>query len=241
MKIKPVKTRVFLPPKDDLFSLIRESLTDLKENSVIVFTSKIISIWEGRCIRKDLIKNKEELIKKETNIYLKRGNSFISIIHNALFPFAGIDESNANEYYILLPKHPFLSARKIYYFIKATYKLKKFGIIISDSHTLPLRKGTIGISLGYWGIKPLRDYRGVEDIFGRKLKITQLNIVDSLAGVANLVMGEGKEKTPIVVIEDLRRIEFKESAGRFNSLKISRKKDIYQPLLSVFENGKDKD
>jgi len=238
--IKKVKTRVFLPPKDDLFSLIKESLTNLKENSVIVFTSKIVSIWEGRCIRKSLVKNREELIKKEAKFYIKENNSFLTIKHNSILPSAGIDESNGDEYYILLPKHPFLSAKKIYYFIKTTYKLKKFGIIISDSHTIPLRKGTIGISLAYWGIKPLRDYRGKKDIFGRKLKVTQLNIVDSLAAIANLAMGEGKERTPIVIIENLKEVEFEEKAGKINYLKINRERDIYKPLLSVFKNGKSK-
>ncbi|MBU4298798.1 coenzyme F420-0:L-glutamate ligase, partial [Patescibacteria group bacterium] len=185
MLVKPIKTRVFLPPKDDLFSIIRESISGLKEKSIIVFTSKIISIWQGRCIKINLVKDKDELIKKEAEFYIERKNVpkgyvVLTIKNNTLIPTAGIDESNGNGYYILWPKNSFSAAQKIYQFIKKIYCLKNFGVIISDSHCIPLRVGTLGISLAYYGFEPLKDYRGKKDIFGRKFKISQLNLADSL-------------------------------------------------------------
>src|SRR3989338_11068273 len=141
MQVKAIKTRVFLPPKDDLISLIKESFLDvkLKEKSIIVVTSKIVAIGQGRCIKIEKGTNKDNLIKKEAELYIDRdkvpqGYVILTLKNNILIPSSGIDESNANGYYILWPQNPYLAAKEIYTFIKNNYKLKKFGVIISDSH-----------------------------------------------------------------------------------------------------------
>ena len=127
-----------------------------------------------------------------------------------------------------------LSNKEIYNFIKKEYKLKEFGIIISDSHTTPLRTGIMGIGLAYYGFNPLRDYRGKKDIFGRKLKMSQTNIVDSLSAAAVYEMGEGDEQTPVSIIEDVGEIEFiDKDFSKTDPLKISIDEDIYSPLLKA--------
>ncbi|MFY9457720.1 MAG: coenzyme F420-0:L-glutamate ligase [Candidatus Spechtbacterales bacterium] len=244
MIIKPIKTRPFMPPKDDLFSLLEESIPKrrLKEGSILVVTSKVAAIGEGRCIKINESADKYTLIKKEADEYLSkdkmpRGYSFVLTIKgNILMPTAGIDESNANGYYILWPKKPFETAKKIYDFVEKEYRLKKFGVIISDSRTTPLRYGTMGVAIAFFGFSPLKDYRGTKDIFGRKLKVTQVNLADSLAIAAVATMGEGKEQMPIAVIEEIPFVKF----GNFNFLKknplvISRRDDIYGPLLNAVE------
>jgi len=239
MLIKPIKTRVFLPPKDDLFSLIKESFSnvELKEKSIIVITSKIVSISQGQCVKVDSVKDKDELIKKEADYYIDRdqvpqGYVVLTMKDNILIPSAGIDESNSKGYYILWPKDPFKTAKEIYDFIKKTYHLKDFGIIISDSHCTPLRSGTQGISIAYTGFSPVKDYRGKEDIFKRKLKMSQSNVADSLATAAVIVMGEGNEQIPIAIIEDIDFVEFKEfDVTKDNPLNIDKDDDIYAPLL----------
>ena len=254
MIINTIKTRQFIPPKDDLFALLKKVLARgqtphiagsdpaiLKERSVIVVTSKIVSIWQGRCIKKSEVKDKDALIHEEAELYIDRvkvpgGHVVLTMRDNILIPSAGIDESNAKGYYILWPQKPFAAAKKIYNFIKKEFGVKNFGVIISDSHTTPLRWGTMGIALSYWGFWPLRDYRGTKDIFGRKLHFTQTNIADALAAAAVLSMGEGKEQTPIAIIEDIYSIKF----GKFdfekkNPLEINRDEDIYGPLLNAME------
>ncbi len=249
MFIKPIKTRPFLPPKDDLFELIRSGLPPQllgQAPVILVITSKIVSIWQGRCVKIEDVKDKDELIKREAELYLPReevpkGWVMLTMKHNIIIPTAGIDESNANGYYILWPERPFETAKKIYNFVKKEYGLKKFGVIISDSHTVPLRWGTMGIALSYWGFWPLKDYRGTKDIFGRKLKITQSNIADALATAAVLVMGEGKEQTPMAAIEDIDSLAVEFGSFNFrkkNPLSISRKYDIYGPLLNAVEWNK---
>jgi F420-0:gamma-glutamyl ligase len=156
----------------------------------------------------------------------------LTIKNNILIPTSGIDESNANGYYILWPEEPFISAKKIYNFIKKEYKLKDFGIIISDSHTTPLRTGIMGIGIAYYGFYPLRDYRGKEDIFKRKLKMSQTNIIDSLSAAAVYEMGEGDEQKPVAIIEDVGDVKFKKNnLSKNNPLEINIDKDIYAPIL----------
>jgi putative folate metabolism gamma-glutamate ligase len=239
MIVKTIKTRVFEPPKDDLPSFIKEALSQvkLKEKSIIVITSKIVSIGEGRCIKIDSVQDKDELIRKEADYYLPRelspgGHVMLTMKNNILIPTAGIDESNGKGYYILWPKNPYQSTERIYNLIKEEFKLKEFGVIISDSHCVPLRWGVTGIAMAYYGFLPLKDYRQTEDIFGRMLEITQVNIVDGLSSAAVLMMGEGAEQTPIAIIEDIDFIQFKEfDPQKENPLLIDKDKDIYAPLI----------
>ena len=241
MLIKTIKTRPFVPPKDDLFSFIKESFSniDLKEKSIVVIASKIVSIWQGRCIKMDSVKDKDELIKKEADFYLDRdkvpkGHVILTIKNNILIPTAGIDESNGNGYFILWPKSPFSTAKQIYNFIKKNYYLNNFGIIISDSHCTPSRWGTLGVSIAYYGFYPLKDYRGTKDIFKRKMKISQSNVADALAAAAVFVMGEGSEQTPIAIIQDIDSVEFKEfDPTDSDPLEINKDDDIYAPLLKA--------
>ena len=237
MIVRAIKTRAILPPKDDLLSVIKDSVLGLKEKSIIVVTSKVVSIWQGNCVKIDSKIKKDDLIKKEADLYIERDNNLpesvmLTIKDNILIPTSGIDESNANGYYILWPEKPFDCAKEIYGFIKKTFGLKAFGVIISDSHTTPLRTGIMGIGLSYYGFNPLRDYRGKKDIFGRNLKMSQTNIIDSLSVAAVYEMGEGAEQTPIAVIEDVDNIEFTEKDfSETNPLRISIDEDIYSPLL----------
>jgi F420-0:gamma-glutamyl ligase len=155
----------------------------------------------------------------------------LTIKNNILIPTSGIDESNANGYYILWPKKPFECAKEIYDFIKKQFGLKAFGVIISDSHTTPLRTGIMGIGIAYYGFYPLRDYRNKKDIFKRKLKMSQTNIVDSLSASAVYAMGEGAEQTPIAIIEDVGDIKFIEKTFKKDPLGIDIDEDIYSSLL----------
>jgi F420-0:gamma-glutamyl ligase len=190
--------------------------------------------------------DKDKLIKKEADFYIDRdkvpgGFVMLTIKKNLLIPTAGIDESNAKGYFILWPKNPYKAAKEIYDFIKKTYRLKNFGVIISDSHCTPLRWGTMGIALSYYGFWPLTDYRRKKDIFGREMEITQSNKADALAAAAVAVMGEGKEQTPIALIEDIDFINFKKfNPEKSDPLKININEDIYAPLLKAIKWKKGK-
>jgi len=159
--------------------------------------------------------------------------AILTIKNNTFIPQAGIDESNAGDYYILWPSNPYKQAKEICEYLKKKFGIKKMGVVITDSHLTPFRWGTSGISIGFYGINPLSDYRGAKDIFGRKMQMTQVNIVDSISAMAVLHMGEGNNKTPIVIGQGFDFVEFvnKEKCKDFI---ISREEDIFNSIISEY-------
>jgi len=239
MRFIKVRTRKILPPKDNLYAVFEESLPRLREGDVVVITSKVIAIHQGQCILISDKISKKKLIEQEAELLIPRyeinGHGYTLTIKNyTLIASAGIDESNANGYYILWPKHPEKAARELCLYLKKKYGLKKLAVIITDSHITPLHLGTTGVAIGFFGLVPLRDYRKKPDIFGRKLKVTRSNLVDGLAAAAVLCMGEGKEQTPIVVVRNCAEIKFTNKTT-FQDLVIKPEEDLYYPLLKHFK------
>jgi coenzyme F420-0:L-glutamate ligase/coenzyme F420-1:gamma-L-glutamate ligase len=48
------------------------------------------------------------------------------------------------------------------------------------------------------GMPGLHDLRGEPDLFGFRLRITQVGVADELAAAASLIMGQAGEGTPVV-------------------------------------------
>lgn len=240
MEVRAIKTRKFLPPKDNLWDLLSKSIKSLKENSIVCVTSKVVAIGEGRCIPLGF-KSKDEIAKKEADKYLPRSyvpGGFIlqTIKNNMLVASAGVDESNGKGFYILWPKNPQRSAKIIWQFLRKKFHIKNLGVLITDSRLVPLRRGVVGIAIGYFGFKPIKDYRGKVDIFGREFSMETSNIPDSLASAAVLEMGEGSERKPLAVISDISDIEFIEEdfkpKSKNDSFEIEEKVDMFYPFLS---------
>lgn len=231
------------PPKDNIYPVLDKYLPRLREKDILVITSKVLGIHQGRCIKiKDnSATEREQLIKHEADWYIPRAKRkglhwHLTIKDYTLIANAGIDQSNGRGYYILWPQNTTQLLREIHRFLKKRFRLKKLGIIAVDSHLIPLRAGTVGISTGFWGFKPLRDYRGRLDIFGRKLKYTRQNLVDPLAAVSCLLIGEGKESTPLLIIRDTKFIKFT-NRDKSNDLVYPPHRDIYKPLLKVYRRN----
>lgn len=203
-----------IKPGESIFAILDTYITAPTENNVIAIASKIISNCENRIVSKN--KNKMELIHQESDFCFRAPpntkNFNLTLKNHRLIPNAGIDESNCANTYILLPKNPQLTAKKIWKYLRKRYQIKNFGVIITDSNITPLRQGVTGIAIGWCGFKPTYNYIGQKDIFNRTLAVTQINLLDSLATVATLMMGEGKEQTPIVLIENVPKINFQNRA-----------------------------
>ena len=95
---------------------------------------------------------------------------------------------------------------------------------------MPLRAGVTGVALGYAGFRGVRDYRGKKDLFGKKSRFTKSNIADALAAAAVLLMGEGDEQTPLVIIKKAPVI-FNPKVKK-KALFLTSEKDIYTYIFA---------
>ncbi len=228
MQIIPIKTRIF-KENEDLIKFILEYVKRISENSVLVVTSKIVALSEGRTVEYKNKAQKVKLIKQESDFAIKTKITWLTIKDGMVMTSAGIDESNANGRIILLPKDSFQSADLIRKRLKKIFKVKKFGVLITDSRIFPLRAGIVGVTLGYSGFRGILDYRGSKDIFGRILKMSRTDVADSLATSAVLCMGEGKEQQPLALITDAPII-FTEKVDK-KELIMDPKEDLYLPFF----------
>lgn len=234
MELIPVTTKIFQPPQDDLFAAFDEALPTLHEQDVLVVSSKIVAISEGRCISATET-NKEELVENEADVLIPRSywKSPLTICHSAFIGTAGIDESNANGYFVLLPEDPFRSAEQIHAYLTTRFALREVGVVIIDSHSEPLRRGASGVSIGFWGFKPTINHVGEEDLFGRKLQIEVSNIVDGIAAGANVVMGETDECQPVVIARGVPKLTFT-SGNHRDDLFVDPHEDTFRVLYEDF-------
>lgn len=243
MQVVPIKTRIVLPPKDDLWEVLDASLPTLKEKDVVVITSKIVSIGEGRCIRAGSEAEKKKLIASEADYLAKfkeSRRSMFSVKGHTVVGSAGIDDSNGNGYWILWPKDPFGSAKEIWSYLRKRHNVSKLGVVITDSISPPMRLGCIGISIGFFGFHPIERHSGKPDIFGRKLKFSRSNLVDGIAAAAVFRMGETNEQQPLAIIRGIPTLRFV-LYDTSRELLIRPKEDIYYPLFKpLYEQKKKK-
>lgn len=242
MKITAIKTPI-VQPNDDLKKIIKNSIDHLAERSVVVIASKIFSTCENRFVEKNGDPNQKiDLIKSEadkfTDPHSSKYNLMMTIKRNILFVNAGIDESNANNQFILWPENPQQSVNEIWGFLKEEYNLKEVGVTMSDSASQMLNWGVVGRAIAYCGFNPLRSYVGTKDLFGKEMKMEKTNVMQSLTDAAVLEMGEGAEQTPIGIVEEISNIEFQDhvpTKEELDNLRINIEDDAFAPILTKAE------
>jgi len=241
MRVSAFKTKL-VTAQDSLWAVLRESLPVIPENSIVVVASKLVSTCENRFVAKVTGDRDEKhaLVKTEAELYLDPHSSkydlMLTVKGNWLFVNAGIDESNANDHYLLWPENPQASANQIWDFLRAEYGLREVGVTISDSTSRPLNWGVTGHAIAHCGFNPLKSYIGKPDLFGRKMKMEQVNIMQSVTVAAVLEMGEGAEQTPLGLVEEVKEVEWQAhhpTTAELAALRIEIEDDAYAPLLTT--------
>lgn len=222
---------------DDLASLIR-SRFQIQDGDVICIASTIVAKSEGRqrdlddyhpgpratLIAKTIEKDPrfvQAVLDESAEILLEKPFILSVTRFGHIGVNAGIDQSNVGDYRILLlPLDPQASAERI-----RSNLGNDCAVIITDTCGRPFRCGVTGVAIGWSGIAALRDWRGVPDMNGRKLEITLEAIADEIAGMANLLIGEAGDGTPVAVI---RGLKYPRSGGR---LFMAEEDDVIRPCL----------
>lgn len=237
MLVLPIRTRIF-QEGENLLDFVVANIKKLKEGSVVVVTSKIVALSEGRTAIVKNEKEKAKIIRAESDFAVKTKHVWLTIKDGMVMANAGIDESNADGKIILLPKDSFQSADALRKSLMKKYAVSRLGVLITDSRIIPLRAGVAGVALGYAGFSGIKDYRGMPDIFGKKFVFSRTDIADSLATAAVLTMGEGREQQPLAIIESAP-VEFCSKIDR-SELEIDINEDLYRPIFSNLKIRKKK-
>ncbi len=241
MQVRAIKTPI-IKPHYDLFALLRDSIRSLEEKSVVVVTSKVVALCEGAVVKvkSGTDEEKQALVRREADVYLDKTHSqhdlYITIKHHLLAVNAGIDQSNVGDYYALLPKDPYKSAKEIWQFLRKEFGVKALGVLITDSKTQPLKRGITGTAVAHCGFQALSNKIGLPDLYGRKMHMTQVNVAESLAIAAVLEMGEVNEAQPLAIITAASQVKFQKRATTKTEIKnlcINIEDDVYGPMLSA--------
>ena len=223
IEIIPIPVTPDIKAGDKLDIIILESMNNanefLSEGDIVVVAQKVISKAEGRLIDLKLVIPSEkslqiakqndkdprliELILNESVdiLRLARGILIVETKRGLICANAGVDQSNvekSNDYAALLPEDADLSARKLRHSLKRKTGID-VAVVITDTFGRPFREGQINVAIGIAGIQPIKSYIGTLDMYGKKLKVTEIAVVDEIASAAELQMGKS-ERIPIVII-----------------------------------------
>jgi coenzyme F420-0:L-glutamate ligase/coenzyme F420-1:gamma-L-glutamate ligase len=236
---------------DDLAALILKSVAGcgerLQDGDILVIAQKVVSKAEGRARHLDTVipspramtfaekTGKDprliELILEEAAEVLRYSRDLIIVEHRLGFVMAnaGIDQSNiadsaGRNVVLLLPRDPDASCGKIRNELRAR-TATEVGVIVNDSHGRAWRNGTIGVALGVSGLPAVVDLRGTVDLFGRKLRSTEIGFADEIAAAASLLMGQAAEGQPIVLV---RGVPYARREGTARELVRTRETDLFR-------------
>lgn len=194
----------------DLAALICDAV-ELTHHDVVVVTQKVVSKAEGAMADvdpDDPLSHKPLVERESVRILRRRGELIISETrHGFVCANAGIDLSNVERgTAALLPDDPDRSARRIRDGIRARCGVV-VGVVVSDTFGRPWRRGVTDVAIGSAGIRPVRDLRGTHDAYGRELQVTEVAVVDEIAGAADLVMGKS-DGVPVAVVRGVDEAAF---------------------------------
>ncbi len=223
---------------DDLARLILDALPrsqmQLESGDVLVLAQKIVSKSEGRSIELSSVDpspqaidlaaktNKDgrlvEVILRESRRVVRCRKDVLVVEPRVgwVLANAGVDASNVGDEgrVLLLPEDPDASCAALRESLHRATGLD-IAVVINDSWGRAWRLGTIGTALGVAGIPAVLDLRGEPDLFGRKLRSTDLAVADELASAASLLMGQAGEGHPVVLA---RGFPYGAGAGRGSDL-----------------------
>lgn len=215
-------------PGDDLGALLATALRRAQiapaDRDILAVAQKIVSKAEGRIVNladirasaraveiaKEVRKDPRlvEVILSESTEVLRQKPEVLIVAHKLGFVMAnaGVDQSNvgaeSDDIALLLPRDADASARALKQYLDREFGID-FGIVINDSFGRPWRNGVVGVAIGVAGLPALVNLVGTSDLFGRKLRVTEVAIADEVAAAASLLMGQSAEGRPAVHIRGL--------------------------------------
>jgi coenzyme F420-0:L-glutamate ligase/coenzyme F420-1:gamma-L-glutamate ligase len=230
VSLHPLSGLPLFEPGDDIAAIVGEALRSsglgLLDQDILIVAQKIVSKAEGRYIELDDVvpsgaarelasrtgkdPRHVEVVLSESEEVVKVGPQVIVVAHRLGYVMAnaGVDESNIEhgtrgERALLLPRDPDGSAAALKRDLDAMFGVS-CGVVINDSFGRPWRNGVVGVAIGAAGVPSLVNRVGEPDLFGRRLKVTEIATADEIASAASLLMGQAAEGIPAVLMRGYR-------------------------------------
>lgn len=221
--IIPLRSLPLIKGGDSLSDLIVTAAcheaVGVQQADIVVVAQKIVSKAEGavKCLKdvtpSDYAKQIAHqtgrdprfcqlIIDESQEIISLNGRVIVTKHHNGLvLSSAGIDRSNvapaSEELVTLLPRDPDASCGVLRNEILCKTG-KNVAVIINDSLGRPDRGGSVGTAIGQSGLRTVEEDGGT-DLFGNASS-AQIALVDELAAAGSLLMRQGGQRIPVVLI-----------------------------------------
>lgn len=213
-------------PGEDLAAALLDRLAAenerLRDGDIVVLAQKIVSKAENRLVDLATVTPSDEAVRlgqqslkdpRLVEVILSQSRRVVRCAPNVLIvehrlglimANAGVDQSNVGSsgWVLLLPEDPDASAARLRDDLVRRAGAR-IAVIINDSFGRPWRQGSVGVAIGVAGLPALWDRRGDGDLFGRRLEVTVVGLADEIAAAASVVMGQGEEGRPAVVVRGL--------------------------------------
>ena len=238
-------------PGDDVAKLIFQKAKEegiiLADGDLVVISQKIVSKANGLLVdtlgirpgekakalakrtKKDsrvielILQDSSAVLRADTQAFVVRRKDGLVCLN------AGVDKSNVEGRFIYsrLPSNSDMAADEILTRLERLSG-KRLAVIIADTYSRPLRVGQVEFAIGVAGIEPIVDYRGLDDMFGYSLRYKYVAIADEAAAAAELVMGQGRERTPVAIIRGLERMKRSSDRKLSRKLLLGRRLDLFR-------------
>jgi coenzyme F420-0:L-glutamate ligase/coenzyme F420-1:gamma-L-glutamate ligase len=209
IEILPVTGLPEFRPGDDLAAAVAGAAPSLRDDDIVVVTSKVVSKCEGRIVpapddpeARDRLRRK--LIDDEAvRVVARRGPTLITENRLGLIQAAaGVDGSNVGSAELaLLPADPDASAAALRAGLRARLGVS-VAVVVTDTMGRAWRNGQTDAAIGASGLAVLHGYAGTVDSHGNELQVTEVAVADEIAAAADLVKGK-LTGVPVAVVRGL--------------------------------------
>ncbi len=244
VEVYPITGIPLVKPGDDLAELLA-SRFEFEDGDVLSVCSTVVSKAEGRI--RDLKSYEvseraveiaaslgleaefvQAVLEESEEVLLSHPFLLVKAKFGNICVNAGIDASNVEEGKIILPpENPDVSARRLRERLEEITG-RRVGVVITDTNGRCFRRGVVGVAIGVSGIEPMKNWIGRKDLFGKELQVTVECVADEIAAFSNLIMGEGDDGIPAVV---LRGLNLKESDAGMEEIYRNEEEDVIRRCL----------
>jgi coenzyme F420-0:L-glutamate ligase/coenzyme F420-1:gamma-L-glutamate ligase len=209
VELLPVPGLPEFRPGDDLAAAIAAAAPWLRDDDVVVITSKVVSKCEDRIVAAPADPDERDALRRKlidaeaVRVLARKGRTLIT--ENALGlvqAAAGVDGSNVGSTeLVLLPLDPDASAAALRSGLRERLGVT-VGVVITDTMGRAWRNGQTDFAIGAAGLTVLHAYAGSHDRHGNELIVTEIAVADEIAGAADLVKGKLTD-IPVAVVRGL--------------------------------------